>query len=178
MSPYLPPATSSSASRQALTPPAEKTLPRSRGSAAHFGDDATDRPPDFELLLASPPLNFYTPGATAVHADLTSAGSTPYLSALSAENVTMSLTTALHAELAARNDLASHGPFSFSLQLPQLGGIDVRMSTLQPIGWEVMLRFQRSPCQQVLRQRESCRRALSSALGCPIRLGFEVQEEP
>ena len=177
MSAYLPPATASSASPQASSPSAEKALPRSRGLNAHSGAETSDRLSDFELLLSAPPLDFYTPGVTAAEADVSSAGSMNYLSALPAENVTTSLTAALHAELSARNDLVSHSPFSFSLQLPQLGDVDVRMSTLPPVGWEVMLRFQRSAYQDVRRQRESCRRALSAALDCPIRLEFEVQEE-
>ncbi|AXW87891.1 hypothetical protein AU509_12505 [Lonsdalea britannica] len=178
MSASLPPATVSSASREASLPPAEKSLSRSRGLNAPSGAETSDRLSDFELLLSAPPLDFYTPDVTAAEADVPSAGSTGYLSPSHAECVTTSLTATLHAELAARHDLTAHSPFSFSLQLPQLGDVDVRISTLPPLGWEVMLRFQRSAYPQVSRQRENCRRALSTALDCPIRLEFEVQEEP
>ncbi|MGK4328428.1 type III secretion system HrpP C-terminal domain-containing protein [Lonsdalea quercina] len=173
MSAYLPPAAPSSPSRTVPSPSAEKPLPRSRGGAAHSGDEATAPPSDFELLLSAPPVNFCTPGLASEDTGTLSSGLTLHAAA---DEVTTSLTETLHAELTARRDLASHSPFSFSLQLPQLGDVDVRMSTLPPTGWEVMLRFQRSAYQEVRRQRESCRRALSAALDCPIRLGFEVQE--
>ncbi|MFP1934518.1 type III secretion system HrpP C-terminal domain-containing protein [Lonsdalea quercina] len=175
MSAYLPPAAPSSPSRTVHSPSAEKPLPRSRGGAAHSGDEATAPPLDFELLLSAPPYNFCTPGSASEDTGTRSSGLTRDATA---DEVTMSLISALQAELTARRDLAYHSPFSFSLQLPQLGDVDVRMSTLHPTGWEVMLRFQRSAFQEVRRQRERCRRALSAALDGPIRLEFEVQEEP
>ncbi|OSN07905.1 hypothetical protein AU511_03185 [Lonsdalea iberica] len=175
MSAYLPPAAPSSPPRTVPSPSAEKPLPRSHGGAAHSGDEATAHPSDFELLLSAPLYNVFTPGSAPEDSGTLSPGLTRNSAA---EEVTMSLMERLHAELAAGRDLVFHSPLSFSLQLPQLGDVDVRMSTLAPIGWEVMLRFQRSAYQEVRRQRESCRRALSAALDCPIRLGFDVQEEP
>ncbi|MCV9877538.1 type III secretion system HrpP C-terminal domain-containing protein [Brenneria izbisi] len=84
--------------------------------------------------------------------------------------------SSLQTELLEALDNISYPPFSFSLQLPQLGDIDARLATLAPRGWDIALRFSRESYQNLKDRRESCRRALSDALDCPVNLRFDVRE--
>jgi hypothetical protein len=49
--------------------------------------------------------------------------------------------SALESSLADMPSLHRGEPLSFSVQLPQLGSVDVRMVALPPHGWDVSLRF-------------------------------------
>ncbi|SLM63279.1 MULTISPECIES: type III secretion system HrpP C-terminal domain-containing protein [Dickeya] len=71
-----------------------------------------------------------------------------------------------------------HGePLSFSLQLPQLGHVDVRMVTQPAQGWEVSLRFGKRAYEQLKNQRDDCRRSLAGTLRAPVLLQFESRED-
>ncbi|PWC12810.1 type III secretion protein [Brenneria roseae subsp. americana] len=110
------------------------------------------------------------------------AGLTPFTPVIpkdhgaSAQYVTPSSWPPLQCELLEALDNIGYPPFSFSLQLPQLGDIDARLATLAPRGWDISLRFSRESYLGLKDRRESCRRALSDALGCPVNLNFDVRE--
>ncbi|ATA24187.1 hypothetical protein BIY26_01030 [Brenneria goodwinii] len=92
------------------------------------------------------------------------------------DRVTMSQWAPLQCELVESVDNIGNPPFSFSLQLPQLGDIDVTLAALAPQGWDIALRFSRDAYPLLKHRREACRRSLSDALGCPVRLSFESRE--
>lgn len=91
--------------------------------------------------------------------------------------VTPSQWPPLQCELLESMENIGHPPFSFSLQLPQLGDIDVMLASLSPQGWDIALRFSREAYQLLKHRREACRRSLCDALGCPVRLSFDDREE-
>ncbi|QTF08176.1 type III secretion protein [Brenneria izadpanahii] len=95
----------------------------------------------------------------------------------SMDKVTSSQWLVLQCELVDAVDNVGNPPFSFSLQLPQLGDIDVTLATLAPQGWDIALRFSRDSYQLLKHRREACRRSLSDALGCPVRLSFASRED-
>ncbi|MEH0876085.1 type III secretion system HrpP C-terminal domain-containing protein [Pectobacterium cacticida] len=82
----------------------------------------------------------------------------------------------LQCELIDAMDNICAPPFAFSLQLPQLGDIDVRLAALVPRGWDISLRFSRESYHQLKDRREACRHSLASALDCPINLRFDARE--
>lgn len=94
-----------------------------------------------------------------------------------AADVTMSPWPPLQCELIESMENIGYPPFSFSLQLPQLGDIDVTLASLAPQGWDIALRFSREAYQALKHRREACRRSLCDALGCPVRLSFDSREE-
>ncbi|RLM25313.1 hypothetical protein BIY29_07315 [Brenneria alni] len=102
----------------------------------------------------------------------------PYLSDTDAtpEKVTSSQWLHLQHELVESVNNIGSPPYSFSLQLPQLGDIDITMAALAPQGWDISLRFSRETYKLLRPRRESCRRSLSDALGCPVRLSFASRE--
>ncbi|MEE3650485.1 MULTISPECIES: type III secretion system HrpP C-terminal domain-containing protein [unclassified Brenneria] len=123
-------------------------------------DDARDLPPTDPAYLSLSPPSFVPHGAE----DVTPSQSLP------------SLWSPLQCELIEALDNIGYPPFSFSLQLPQLGDIDARLANLTPRGWDISLRFSRESYQCLKDRRESCRRALSDALNCPVNLSFEARE--
>ncbi|WP_113626113.1 type III secretion system HrpP C-terminal domain-containing protein [Pectobacterium peruviense] len=92
------------------------------------------------------------------------------------QNVTPSQWQPLQCELIEAMDNICAPPFSFSLQLPQLGDIDARLSNLVPRGWDISLRFSRESYHQLKDRREACRRSIATALDCPINLRFDARE--
>ncbi|MFC3395500.1 type III secretion system HrpP C-terminal domain-containing protein [Brenneria rubrifaciens] len=92
------------------------------------------------------------------------------------QEVTPSQWPALQSELIEALDNIGRPPFSFSLQLPELGEVDARLATLAPRGWDISLRFSRESYQKLKDRRESCRRALSDTMGCPVNLSFDSRE--
>ncbi|AYC19269.1 hypothetical protein DZA65_02382 [Dickeya dianthicola] len=94
-----------------------------------------------------------------------------------AEPVTPAYWPALESSLTDMPMLRRGEPMSFSLQLPQLGSVDVRMVTLPASGWEVSLRFGKTAYEQVKNQRDACRRSLADTLRAPVRLQFESRED-
>ncbi|KFX07584.1 type III secretion protein [Pectobacterium betavasculorum] len=93
-----------------------------------------------------------------------------------AQNVTPSQWQPLQCELIEAMDNICAPPFAFSLQLPQLGDIDARLANLVPRGWDISLRFSRESYHQLKDRREACRRAIATALDCPINLRFDARE--
>ncbi|WP_113632372.1 type III secretion system HrpP C-terminal domain-containing protein [Pectobacterium peruviense] len=92
------------------------------------------------------------------------------------QNVTLSQWLPLQCELIEAMDNICAPPFSFSLQLPQLGDIDARLANLVPRGWDISLRFSRESYHQLKDRREACRRSIATALDCPINLRFDARE--
>ncbi|MEH2921547.1 type III secretion system HrpP C-terminal domain-containing protein [Samsonia erythrinae] len=95
----------------------------------------------------------------------------------SSQTVTPPAWGPLQCELIEAMDNICAPPFSFSLQLPQLGDIDARLAHLMPRGWDITLRFSRESYHQLKDRREACRRSLASALDCPINLRFDARED-
>ncbi|WKV50818.1 type III secretion system HrpP C-terminal domain-containing protein [Dickeya fangzhongdai] len=93
------------------------------------------------------------------------------------EPVTPAYWPALESSLTDMPLLRRGEPLSFSLQLPQLGSVDVRMVTLPASGWDVSLRFGKSAYEQLKSQRDACRRSLADTLCAPVRLQFESRED-
>ncbi|WP_434134699.1 type III secretion system HrpP C-terminal domain-containing protein [Dickeya zeae] len=80
--------------------------------------------------------------------------------------------SALESSLADMPSLHRGEPLSFSVQLPQLGSVDVRMVALPAHGWDVSLRFGKTTYERLKNQRDACRRSLASTLRAPVRLQF------
>ncbi|MEI7377284.1 type III secretion system HrpP C-terminal domain-containing protein [Dickeya chrysanthemi] len=85
--------------------------------------------------------------------------------------------SALESSLTDMPLLRRGEPLSFSLQLPQLGNVDVRMVTLPANGWDVSLRFGKTAYEQLKGLRDNCRRSLADTLRAPVRLQFESRED-
>lgn len=65
-----------------------------------------------------------------------------------------------------------------SLMMPNLGEVRLALKSMPGNGWGITLRFARRETLEKLRDsREHCRRDLADALGRPIRLEFEEQED-
>ncbi|MGM3161888.1 type III secretion system HrpP C-terminal domain-containing protein [Dickeya undicola] len=134
-----------------------------------FGDlsEPEMRFPDASWLTFGPPL--------ALNLSLGLDGFTEASS--QAEPVTPAYWPTLESSLTDMPLLRRGEPLSFSLQLPQLGSVDVRMVTLPASGWDVSLRFGKSAYEQLKGQRDACRRSLSDTLRAPVRLQFESRED-
>ncbi|MGM3223736.1 type III secretion system HrpP C-terminal domain-containing protein [Dickeya zeae] len=85
--------------------------------------------------------------------------------------------SALESSLADMPSLHRGEPLSFSVQLPQLGSVDVRMVALPAHGWDVSLRFGKTTYERLKNQRDACRRSLASTLRAPVRLQFDSRED-
>ncbi|AUQ25693.1 type III secretion system HrpP C-terminal domain-containing protein [Dickeya zeae] len=85
--------------------------------------------------------------------------------------------SALESSLADMPSLHRGEPLSFSVQLPQLGSVDVRMVALPANGWDVSLRFGKTTYERLKNQRDACRRSLASTLRAPVRLQFDSRED-
>lgn len=153
------------------TPPRQldKPSPAKKNHADMAFWEPLDSPPSFEQLIAQPAL-FITENLSVSSMDTEGGGA-----ADATHSVTPSLWQSLETELTSSLRNRPGEPLAFSLQLPQLGDIDVRMASLRPNGWDVSLRFNKDTYEQLKTRRESCRRSLSEALACPIHLQFETQ---
>ncbi|WP_315710605.1 type III secretion system HrpP C-terminal domain-containing protein [Brenneria uluponensis] len=147
----------------------DKSSPANKNHADMAFWEPLTSPPSFEQLIAQPAL-LVTENLPVSSMDTEGNGA-----ADATHSVTSSLWQSLETELTSSLRNLPGEPLAFSLQLPQLGDIDVRMASLRPNGWDVSLRFNKDTYEQLKTRRESCRRSLSEALACPIHLQFETQ---
>ncbi|WP_038904202.1 type III secretion system HrpP C-terminal domain-containing protein [Dickeya zeae] len=127
-------------------------------------DDAL---PDIRWLPFGPSLALY-PALTPTFCQDTPVQTTPVMPAG---------WSALESSLADMPSLHRGEPLSFSVQLPQLGSVDVRMVALSAHGWDVSLRFGKTTYERLKNQRDACRRSLASTLRAPVRLQFDCRED-
>ncbi|MGM3175406.1 type III secretion system HrpP C-terminal domain-containing protein [Dickeya lacustris] len=170
MTPPLPAAQDTALSTPSLLTPDEPSAFADYRDAPFWTllDDTDDMPafPDSSWLPFGPPL--------ALHPLLPDEALS---AAEQAEPALPACWPALASSLTEMPMLRPGEPLSFSLQLPQLGHVDVRMLTRPAQGWEVSLRFGKRAYEQLKGQRDDCRRSLAGTLRAPVLLQFDSRED-